>query len=93
MLLLQQEIEKILESIPDLSNFKNARQLAAYSKISGTSVKGKSKLSKIGSNRLRKDLFFPAIVGPKHNPILVNFCNKLKGKGKAKMYCILYLLY
>ena len=122
MLLLQQEIEKILESIPelkqdcdnlqtipgigkttaiallsyipDLSNFKNARQLAAYSglvprhKISGISVKGKSKLSKMGSNRLRKALFFPAIVGSKYNSILVNFCNKLKGKGKAKISVI-----
>lgn len=44
----------ILAQAPDLSSFENARQLAAYAglipchKTSGTSVKGRSRLSKWG---------------------------------------------
>ena len=44
----------ILAESPDLESFSNARQLAAYAgltpkhKISGTSVKGKTSISKIG---------------------------------------------
>ena len=58
----------ILAEAPDLSSFKDARQLAAYAgltpchKISGTSVRGKSRISKMGCSALRKALYFPAIV-------------------------------
>ena len=78
----------ILAEIPDISTFKNARQLAAYAgltpsqKFSGTSVKGKPRLSKIGAARLRKIMFFPAIVAKRFNPVIKNFCDNLEKKGK-----------
>ena len=73
---------------------QNARQLAAYAgltpsqRTSGTSLKGKSRLSKIGSAPLRKSLYFPAIVGKKYNPLLKEFAANLKHKGKHTMVII-----
>lgn len=83
----------LLAEIPDINNFKNSRQLTAYAgltpsqKFSGSSVKGKPRLSKIGSGRLRKAMFFPALVAKKHNVILKDFCENLKNKGKHA-FCI-----
>jgi transposase len=84
----------ILAQAPDLSSFENARQLAAYAgltpchKTSGTSVKGRSRLSKMGSSSLRKALYFPAIVAKNHNPLLKAFAQKLTKKGKHTMVII-----
>lgn len=84
----------ILAQAPDLSSFENARQLAAYAglipchKTSGTSVKGRSRLSKMGSSSLRKALYFPAIVAKNHNPLLKVFAQKLAKKGKHTMVII-----
>lgn len=69
--------------------FSTARQAAAYAGLtpsdreSGTSVKGRPRLSKIGSRRLRKALYMPAIAAIRYNPTLSEFSNKLERKGKA----------
>lgn len=84
----------ILAETPTFSNLENARQLAAYAgltpsqRTSGTSLKGKPRLSKIGSAPLRKSLYFPAIVGKKHNPLLKEFAKNLERKGKHTMVII-----
>lgn len=78
----------ILAEIPNILDFRNARQLAAYAgitpkhRISGSSVIGKPRISKIGSSNLRKALYFPAIVAKNHNPIIKAFCANLIKKGK-----------
>ena len=69
--------------------FATARQAAAYAGLtpsdreSGTSVKGRPKLSKIGSRRLRKALYMPALAAIRYNPTLSEFANRLERKGKA----------
>ena len=84
----------ILAEVPDISEFCNARRLAAFAGLtpkqrqSGSSVKGKTKLSKIGSIKLRKALFFPAIVSKTYNPIIKQFCLKLKKNEKHNMVII-----
>ncbi len=84
----------VLALVPDISDFTGARQLAAFAGLtprqrsSGTSLRGKTRLSKIGSSRLRKAVFFPAMVAKKHNPIIKDFCDNLKKKSKAKMVVI-----
>jgi len=84
----------ILAELPAIESFKNARQLAAYIGItpkhrqSGTSLKGRSRISKIGSSKLRKALYFPAIVAKNHNPVIKLFCDNLKRKGKHTMAII-----
>lgn len=65
--------------------------MAAYAGViprnitSGSSVYGKPRLSKSGSQILRKALFFPAIVAKNHNPIIMSFCQRLKENGKHNM--------
>ena len=84
----------ILAEIPDISEFKNARQLAAFAgltprqKQSGSSVKAKTRLSKLGSAKLRKAIFFPAIVAKNHNPIIKTFCLNLKKRSKSNMVIV-----
>lgn len=84
----------ILSEMPDLSRLENARQLAAYAgltpchKTSGTSLKGRSRLSKMGSSSLRKALYFPAISAKNHNPLMKAFAQKLEKKGKHTMVII-----
>ena len=88
----------ILAESPDLESFSNARQLAVYAgltpkhKISGTSVKGKTSISKIGSSKLHKALYFPAIVAKNHNPLFKEFTQKLSSKGKPTKVIIVAIM-
>jgi transposase len=72
--------------------------LAAYAgltpkhKMSGTSVRDKSRISKIGSSRLRKALYFPAIVAKNHNPLFKEFSQKLGSKGKTTKVIIVAIM-
>lgn len=84
----------ILAEIHDFKDFVSARHLAAYAGLnprqhtSGTSVKKRNSLSKIGNARLRKCLYFPAITAKKHNPVIRKFCQNLKERGKNNMVVI-----
>lgn len=55
---------------------KNIRQLCSYAgfdvvqKESGTSVRGKTRISKKGNSRIRAALYLPAMVSSVHNPVL-----------------------
>ncbi len=69
---------------------ETARDLAAFAGItprhrqSGTSLNSKGKISKVGSSRLRAQLYMPALVAIKHNPIMKAFANRLRENGKSK---------
>jgi transposase len=84
---------KLLAEIDDVKQFRSARQLAAFAGLtpknsrSGT-IRGRTKLSKIGSSRLRKALFFPALVAKRYNPIVRAFCQRLSDHGKNKMQIV-----
>lgn len=96
----------ILAECGDLRRFASAREAAAFAgltpreHLSGSSVRGKPRLSKTGSARLRKLLYFPAIVAKNHNPIVRAFCEQLLARGKhtmtvigAAMHKLLHLAY
>jgi transposase len=78
----------VMAEIPSLEFFSSARDLAAYAGISpmqrqsGTSVRGRTRLSKKGNGRLRKALYFPAITASRFNPHLIIFATRLQGNGK-----------
>jgi transposase len=84
----------LLAELGDISQFSNARQVAAFAGLvprireSGTSVRGRAKLSKIGSSRLRKSLYFPAITALRCNPIIRAFGLRLSSQGKSKMLIV-----
>ncbi len=87
-------IAVVLAEIRSVDNFSNAKQLAAFAGLnpmlheSGSSVRGKTRLSKIGNNKLRKALFFPAMVAKRFNPVIADFANRLANNGKNKMTII-----
>lgn len=84
----------ILAELPDIKNFKNAKEIAAFAGLtpkkreSGTSVRGKASLCKIGSAVLRKALFIPSLVAKRYNPILKAFSERLDQKGKNGMVIV-----
>jgi transposase len=75
-------------------DFKSAEQLAAYLGLvpaewqSGTSIKGRPRMSKAGSASLRQLLYMPAVVATRHNPHVKALYQRLLAKGKAKMSAI-----
>ena len=85
---------KLLSEIIDINHYRSARQVAAFAGLvprhneSGSSVRGRPKLSKVGSPRLRKALYFPAIVATQHNPIIKAFSERLRERGKCPMQII-----
>lgn len=84
---------RLLAEIAALSQFKSARQVAAYAGLtprnnrSGTS-RGQTRLSKTGNARVRKALFLPALVAKRHNPVVRSFCQRLARHGKNKMQLV-----
>jgi transposase len=81
-------IPHILAELDDLEKFNHVRQMVAFiglapkETLSGSSIKGKPRLCKIGHARLRKALYMPALVSIQCNPVMIAFYNRLKGKGK-----------
>ena len=81
----------ILSELLDVSQFTDARQVAAFAGLvprlrqSGSSVRGRSSLSKVGSPRLRKSLYFPAMAALRFNPAIRAMGERLKASGKCKM--------
>ena len=73
----------LLGELGDIKQFGSARQVAAFAGLvprireSGSSVRSRARLSKVGSSRLRKSLYFPAITALRFNP--------LKGIGTAPL--------
>ncbi|MCZ0904242.1 transposase, partial [Microcoleus sp. HI-ES] len=80
----EQTASVLLAEIRDVSDYNNARQLAA----SGTSVKGKTRLSCTGNVRLRKALYMPAVVAMRYNPLLKAMSERLLGRVQVKMQVI-----
>lgn len=87
-------IAQILSMQCTPERFKNVRQLAAFAGLnprhrqSGTSVSGRSTISKIGDSSLRKALYMPAVSAIQHNPVLKAFYKRLLATGKSKKLAI-----
>jgi transposase len=85
---------KVLSFLYDISKFKNAKEVAAFlglnprQRQSGSSVNGRTRLSKTGDSALRKAFYMPAVVAMRHNPILKEFKDRLEKAGKCKMVII-----
>jgi transposase len=96
----------ILAELPDIESFVNAKQLAAYAGLnpaireSGSSVKGRGGISRVGSKPLRHLLYMPALAALRFNPIIKAFGERLKEKNKngkvivvAAMRKLLHMIY
>ena len=96
----------IIADMPDVSNFQKSGQFSAFAGVSpshfesGSSVHGKSHISRLGSKSFRKVLYMSALVVKNRNPYFQKFVHKLQKKGKApkviivaimrKLMCILF---
>ena len=84
----------LLAEVPDILQYKSARQVAAFAGLvprerqSGSSVRGRVRLSKIGNARLRKALYFPAVTALRCSPFFQRWAEGLRARGKSKMAVI-----
>lgn len=84
----------LLSEITDITQYRSARQVAAYAGLvprerqSGTSLRGRTRLSKIGNARLRRALYFPAITALRCSPFFQAWAEGLRERGKSKMSVI-----
>jgi transposase len=85
---------RLLAEITDFKQYQSARQVAAYAGLvprerrSGSSVRGRTCLSKIGNARLRKALYFPAITALRCSSFFQAWASGMRERGKSKMAVI-----
>ena len=81
----------LLSEITDIKQYRSARQVAAYAGLvprerqSGSSLRGRTRLSKIGNARLRRALYFPAIRALRCSEFFQTWAEGLRQRGKSKM--------
>lgn len=81
--------ERILAEMYDLAQYESARAAAADAGLtpahheSGTTVRRKPKLSKVGKASLRSALFLPAMSAVQSNPIIRSMAERLEKRGKT----------
>lgn len=74
--------------------YDSARSVAAFTGLvprlrqSGTSLKGKARLSKVGAPRIRHALYFPAVTAIRCNPTIKTWAQGLRERGKCEMQII-----
>ena len=77
------------------SKFERASQLCSYVgitptiRISGSSVRGKSRISKVGNRKLRNLLFLCSFSACKHNKACRELYNRLLTHGKTKKQALI----
>lgn len=86
-------IARLLSECRAITDFTSARAYAAFAGLavrrreSGT-LRGRSRLSKLGSAPLRHALYFPALTAMRCNPVIRPFSARLRAAGKHTMVII-----
>ena len=90
----EQTAAMLLAEFRDIPSFASAREMAAFAGLtpkhrqSGSSVRGKSRLDKMGLARIRKALYMPAIVALRYNAVIQTFGERLRAAGKHSLVII-----
>lgn len=77
------------------SKFENASQLCSYVgitptiRVSGSSVRGRSRISKVGNKKLRNLLFLCSFSACKHNKACKEVYERITNKGKSKKLALI----
>lgn len=80
----------ILAEMFDIDAYENAKAVAADAGVtashyeSGTSVRRRPKISRMGKAALRAALYYPSIAAIQHNPVVQKLAKRLEAKGKSK---------
>lgn len=89
-----QTASTVLAELPALDRVPSAQAAAAYCGLaprefkSGSSVRGRTRLSKAGNARLRTALYLPTLTAVRFNPVLAGFFSRLVAAGKPKMQAV-----
>jgi transposase len=81
----------LIAEIGDLSKFDSPKSLVAFFGLapkehsSGTSVRGRAGISKMGNPRVRRVLYMAALSAKRKNEPIVEFCQRLKGQKPTKV--------
>jgi transposase len=82
-------VAKVLAYAGNVRGFDSAKAMAAFigvtprQRLSGTSVKGRTMLSRTGHQALRNALYMPGLVARRHNEALRTFGDRLRLNGLA----------
>lgn len=82
-------VAKVLAYAGDVRRFTNAMALASFigvtprQRLSGSSVNGRTMMSRTGHAQLRRALYMPGLVARHHNPALKLFGDRLSAAGLA----------
>ena len=73
--------------------FSHVNELVAFAGLNPSvhtsgQFQGKTKISKVGSARLRKALYFPAIAAAQHNPLIRPLVQRLEHAGQCQLYIL-----
>jgi transposase len=74
--------------------YESAREIAAFAGLaprlreSGQRVRGRARLSKAGTPRIRRSLYFPAVTALRCNPVIRAWASGLRERGKCEMQII-----
>lgn len=77
----------MLGYVGDMRRCNSAKALAAHlgvgprQRTSGTSVRGRTSMSRTGNRSTRSALYMPAVVASRHNPLLKAFAERLHANG------------
>ena len=80
----------IISETYGFAHFQSKKQLTSYagfdvtSRESGSSIKGKNRISKKGNSNIRKALYFPAMVASRHNKEMKTFYTRIVQKRGIK---------
>ena len=82
-------VAKVLAYAGDVRRFDSAKALAAFiglsprQRLSGSSVRGRTMMSRAGHKALRHALYMPGLVARRHNKVLKVFGDRLSAAGLA----------
>lgn len=82
-------VARVLGHIGDVRRFESAKAFAAFlgvtpkQRTSGTSIRGRTMISRAGSSAIRAALYMPSMVARRYNPILAQFAERLRANGMA----------
>jgi transposase len=89
---------KLLAALPDFRAFADVRQVVAFAGLnpkhrqSGSSLRGKTHISKTGPASLRATLYLPALVAKRHNALLQPFVQRLADKGLSGLEIVVAVM-
>lgn len=89
---------KLLAEYGDMSQFDHVGQVVAFAGLnpkhrqSGSSVRGKTHISKIGRSTIRALLYMPAISAKRYNPLLQPLVERLQAQGLCGMEIVVAVM-